>query len=92
MVRECPGRPPLAPRVPTIVSARTTTTNDSTTAVEVTPDDLVSNVPTVQTTVVKDKLTRIQKIAALEEEMSDDEQSAYLDPHNMESDFYNVEL
>ena len=65
---------------------------DSATTVEVTPDNLVSNAPAVRTTTIKPKLMHAQKIAALKEEMSNEEHSTYLDSHDMGMDFYNVEL
>lgn len=92
MARECPGRPQLTTCTPTNVSMRTTETTNSATAVEVTPDDSVSNAPVIHTMTTKVKLTCAQQIAALEEEMSDEERGTYLDSHDMESDFYNVEL
>lgn len=90
MAHECPGctQPNSCPS--TTISTRTTTMTDSTTVVEVTPDDSVSNVPVVCTTTVKLKLTHTQQIAKIEEEMSNDERSTYLDSRDMELDFYNV--
>ena len=87
MARECPGRLPVTSRAPTNVSARST---DSTTAVEVDPDDSVSNAPAVHVTAIKPKLTKAQQILAIEESMDEEERGAYLDAHDMGEDFYSV--
>src|ERR1700761_5149824 len=55
------------------------------------PPRQLSNAPTARATTVVPKLTRAQQIAAIEEEMSDEERSAYLDAREMDQDFYNVE-
>lgn len=89
MARECAGRRPQSSSpTPSTISARST--SDSTTAVDVAPDDSVSNVPTACVTTVAPKLTRAQQIVKIEEEMDDEEQSAYLDARDMDSDFYGV--
>ena len=90
MARECPGHSPPTSRTPTNVLARTTNATDSTTAVEVTPDDSVSNVPVVRTTTVESKLTKAQQILAIEESMDEEERRAYLDARDMGEDFYSV--
>ena len=90
MAHECLGRPLLTPHTPTNVSARTTTTTDDTTAVEVTPDDSVSNAPTARAVAVASKLTKAQQILAIEESMDEEERGAYLDACNMGEDFYSV--
>lgn len=92
MACECPGCSQSNAHTPSIASTHMIETTDSTTAVEVTPDDSVSNAPIVRATVIKPRLTHAQQIAVLEEEMSDEECSNYLDSHDMEMDFYNVEL
>ena len=92
MAHECLGRSQTSSHTPSTVSACTTMTTDSTTTVKVTPDHSVSNAPVVCTTTVKVKLTHAQQIAVLEEEMSDEECSTYLDSCDMETDFYSVEL
>ena len=46
----------------------------------------------VRTVVNETTLTRAQRIAVIEEEMSDEERATYLDSHDMEADFCNVEL
>ena len=71
-----------------MVSART---NDSATIVDVTPNNSISNAPAACAITTVPKLTRAQQIAKLEEEMSDDERSSYLDAREMDQDFYNVE-
>ena len=63
----------------------------SDTAVELTPNDSASNAPAVQTTTTSTKLTQAQQIAKLKEEMDDEERNAYLNAHDMETDFYNAE-
>ena len=89
LARECAGRPPqIPPTPPSTVSARTT--NDTAAAVNLTPDDSVSNAPAARATTITAKLTLAQQIAKLEEQMSDDERSAYLDARLMDSDFYDV--
>ena len=55
-----------------------------------TPDDSVSNAPAAWATTITAKLTLAQQITKLKEQMSDDEQSAYLDARLMDSDFYDV--
>ena len=90
MARECPGRPSPNSHTPTNVSAWTTNTNDSNTAVEVTPNDSVSNTSTICTTAVEPKLTKAQQIMAIEESMNEEEQGAYLDARDMGEDFYSV--
>ena len=63
---------------------------DLTTAVNVTPDNLVSNAPTVHAAMVTPKLTWAQQIVKIEEEMSNEERNVYLDTREMDTDFYNV--
>ena len=46
----------------------------------------------VQAVVNEPTLTRAQRIAAIEEEMSDEEHATYLDSRDMEADFCSVEL
>ena len=46
----------------------------------------------VRTVANEPTLTRAQRIAAIEEEMSDEERATYLDNHDMEADFCSVEL
>ena len=65
--------------------------NNSDTAVNIMPDDSVSNAPAARVATVIPKLTRAQQIAKIEEEMSNDERSTYLDARDMDQDFYNVE-
>ena len=89
MAWECAGRHPQNPSSPpstTLVCAM----SDSTTVVNVAPSNLVSNAPTVHVTMAIPKLTRAQQIARIEEEMSDEERSAYLDMRDMDLDFYGV--
>ena len=74
----------------TNVSARTTSTTDSTTAVEITPDNSVSNTPVACTTTVESKLTKAQQILAIKESMDEEERGAYLDARDMGEDFYSV--
>ena len=89
MARECTGRPPQTPSSPSsAVSA--CTTSDSTMAVNLTPDDSVSNAPTARVTTIAAKLTLAQQIQKLKEQMSEDQRSAYLDARLMDSDFYDV--
>ena len=89
MARECTGRPTQTSSSPSsAVLARTT--SDSTTAVNLTPDDSVSNAPTARVTTIAAKLTLAQQIQKLEEQMSEDQRSAYLDARLMDSDFYDV--
>ena len=92
MARECPTRTarPSVTSTPSTSHARTTDTTSS---------DEQSEDPKTTTAVVwtvtdtdDTKLTRAQKIAAIEEEMSDDEHAAYLDSHDMEADFCSVEF
>ena len=89
MARECAGCPPQTSSSPSsTISARAT--SDSTTAVNLTPDDSVSNAPTAWVTTIAAKLALAQQIQKLEEQMSEDERSAYLNAHLMDSDFYDV--
>ena len=89
MARECAGRPPQNSSSPSsTISVRAT--SDSTTAVNLTPDDSVSNAPTAWVTTTAAKLTLAQQIQKLKEQMSEDERSAYLDARLMDSDFYDV--
>ena len=89
MARECAGCPPQTSSSPSsTISARAT--SDSTTAVNLTPDDSVSNAPTAWVTTIAAKLALAQQIQKLEEQMSEDKRSAYLDVRLMDSDFYDV--
>ena len=90
MACECPSRSPSTSRTSTNVSARTTNTTDSTTAVEVTPDDSVSNTPIARATTVESKLTKAQQILAIEESMDEEEHRAYFNARDMGEDFYSV--
>ena len=90
MAHECLGRSPTTLRTSTNVSARATSTTDSTTAVEITPDDSASNTPVARTTIIEPKLTKAQQILAIEESMDEEERGAYLDARNMGEDFYSV--
>ena len=89
MACECPGHPPTS-RTPTNVSARTTTTTNSTTVVEVTLDDSVSNAPAIRVTAVEPKLTKAQQIMAIKESMDEEERRAYFNARDMGEDFYSV--
>ena len=90
MAHECPGRSPPTSRTSTSVSAQTTNTDNSTTAVNITPDDSVSNAPITRVTTVEPKLTKAQQILVIEESMDEEERGAYLDTRDMGEDFYSV--
>ena len=90
MARECPGRSPSTLRTLTNVSVRTTNTDDSTTAVDITPDDSISSAPVAHVTTVEPKLTKAQQILAIKESMDEEERGAYLDARDMGEDFYSV--
>ena len=70
------------------MSARST--SDSITAVNITPDNLASNASTARVVTIAPKLMHAQQIAKIEEEMDDEERSAYLDARDMDWDFYGV--
>ena len=55
-------------------------------------DKIETTTAVVRTVANELTLTRTQRIAAIEEEMSDEEQAMYLDNRDMELDFCNVEL
>ena len=65
-------------------------TSDSITAVSITLDDSASNLSMARIVTIAPKLTRAQQITKIEEEMDNEERSAYLDAHDMDSDFYGV--
>ena len=90
MARECPGRSPSTSRTPTNASIRTTSADDSITAVEVAPNDSVSNAPIAHVTTITLQLTKAQQILAIEESMDEEERGAYLDARDMGEDFYSV--
>ena len=71
----------------TTVRETTTTTTTPTTTVTTTPPDAV-----ITPTPPGPKLTRAQRIRAIEEEMDEDERGAYLDARDMGEDFCNAEL
>ena len=90
MARECPGRSPTSSRTSTNISVRTTSTDNSTTAVNLEPDDSASQVPVARTTTVEPQLTKAQQILTIEESMDEEERGAYLDARDMGEDFYSV--
>ena len=59
-------------------------------AVEITPNDSVSNAPVARVTAVKPQLTKAQQILAIKESMDEEEQGAYIDACDMGEDFYSV--
>ena len=64
--------------------------DNSITAVEVAPNDSVSNAPIARVTTITPKLTKAQQILAIEESMDEEERGAYLDARDMGEDFYSV--
>ena len=90
MARECPSHSPPTSHTSTSISVRTTNTDDSATAVDLTPNNSASNAPTACVTTVEPKLTKAQQILAIEESMDEEEHGAYLDVCDMGEDFYSV--
>ena len=86
MARECPTRNtcPLTtnPRI----------RNTDTTSEDEQEDKIETTTATVQAIVNEPTLTRAQRIAVIEEEMSNKERATYLDSRDMEADFCSVEL
>ena len=86
MARECPTG-----------STRTPITNPRARNTDAASEDEQKNksettTATVRTVANEPMLTRAQRIAAIEEEMSNEERTTYLDSRDMEADFCNVEL
>ena len=86
MARECPAG-----------NTRTPITNPRARNADAVSEDEQENKPKTTTAAIRTvanepMLTRAQRIAAIEEEMSDEERATYLDSRDMEADFCSVEL
>ena len=84
MARECPTRNARPP----VTNPRVRNTNAK--SEDKQEDETETIAAAVQTNELT--LTRAQRIAAIEEEMSDEERATYLDNRDMELDFCSVEL
>ena len=90
MARECLTRNTRTPNARSSENSRARNT-------DATSEDEQADKPETTTAVVRTvnnepTLTRAQQIAAIEEEMSDEERATYLDSWDMEADFCSVEF